>query len=329
MKIIIRPRVFEWYPKLLSYGFVPDEFFTSGGHISRSIDDIVVFQHESEEQLRIILNNDSIFNELIVTIIDDSFVVNLPPANLAETTSPVTDADTVPGFDETEDELGDSGDNRIIEVNPDYRLPKKEEESNYAIKIAQCLNNSTTSEARDLTSLMNRFHALTNELIKIKRLIDSKGKVLDCDPDVKKIIESIIYLKKHPKIDDVFLSPEFNINIVTKVIKVEVEHVIRILGKMLITLPLKLFVGSNPDLSGIRIINLTHTISYNSTLYQAPHVYENGRSCFGGATCDLIINAIAARDVALTFSAILQFLELPNIEDEAGECALLLPEANK
>jgi len=244
LKIIIRHSVFERYPELLSYGFVPDEFFTSGGHISRLTNGIV-FQHESEEQLRRILNNDSIFNELIVTTIDDGFVVNLPPANLVETTSPVTDADIVPGFDETEDELGDSGDNRIIEVNPDYRLPKKEEESNYAIKIAQCLNNSTTSEARDLTSLMNRFHTLTNELIKIKRLIDSKGKVLDCDPDVKKIIESIIYLKKHPKIDDVFLSSEFNINIVTKVIKVEVEHVIRILGKILITLPLKLFVGSN------------------------------------------------------------------------------------
>lgn len=65
--------------------------------------------------------------------------------------------------------------------------------------------------------------------------------------------------------------------------------------------------------------NLTHTTNNTTwTRMQHPHIFENGRACYGGAMDEAVANCIADRDWLTLIEMILAFLDQANTRDSAG-----------
>jgi hypothetical protein len=221
-------------------------------------------------------------------------------------------------------------------VGEEYIFPPSfvnfpEEEADVKLKLASVFNNETSVLARNMVANTNKISCLYNEIIILQRLVNIARNGIDKHPGIEMVIESINNCKLHNKVERVFvLKEEPCIGILTKeIITTElIDGAKRIVGKMLIKLPINLFVGATPSINNIYILNTSHDIVVDETKYQAPHVNYIGCACFGTSE-QIIVDAIVKYDVSAVMCAIIQFLENPNMDDIMGSIAVYLPEVKE
>ena len=215
-------------------------------------------------------------------------------------------------------------------LNPSYNqnLLARDDDDRQLVRIAGVFNNEISTMARNVEALQKEFSELLSKAIKAKRKIEIATSPIAENPDIARLMESIAALRNHGKVEDVFIHRNDNtINVKTKTI-ITRDVILggrRLVGKMLLVIPIKMFIGDTPNVDQLRIYNMTHLICTDGGgKWQAPHVLENGSSCYGDSM-SLIVNAIVARDAVLVVDSIIQFLEQPNLNDMYGRCARLLP----
>lgn len=293
--------------RIESGSFLPDAFFASGGRMHVDAIQNVVLTHPDENELSRLMNTSIVFEGMDRTRRDGVIHLLLREA-------PVEEEMDVDG--EAQAATGVIPSTRQCEIaEPDER---------YQMKIASVFNTEISALARNIQAMQKEFDELFAKLIKLKRRIELALSPLNNNPIITQLIESIVAARRHAKVENAFISGNAIIVVTKQIISVPVSGSRRLVGKVVITLPLQMFVGDSPVVSGVRIYNLTHVINDSTRIWQAPHVVEDGSSCFG-STMQILFDAIVAKDVSLVASAVIQFLEQPNVADPYGRCATLLP----
>ena len=329
MSVLVIPRAAvnqsQHRARIESGAFLPDSFFASQGRMSAEVNGEIMLSHPDENELTRLLNTHTVFEGMDWTRRDGAIYL-LPHG--VETDILRRDAGVLrPALEETREDEAETlqPPHGIVPAIRDYTpLQVAEPDERYQVKIASMFNAEITALARTICTMQKEFDGLFSNLIKLKRKIMLALTPLNDNPIISQLIESIITTRRHAKVERAFICNDL-ITIVTKqIISVPVSGSRRLVGKMMIVLPIQMFVGESPVVSGVRIYNLTHVINDGGRVWQAPHVTEDGASCFG-STMQLIFDAIVAKDVSLVASSVIQFLEQPNIGDPYGRCATLLP----
>jgi hypothetical protein len=329
--MIINKEVFDLVPELRNLSFISDEFYMTGGKSFLNAEGDLVLEHESDdvvfgiacsvsekrdrfdvEDERVVVMNATTDEDVVE---DDEFWEVETPAP-----APTVDAAPTPV-------LAPAPTTRMVAST--VVVPEPEDEKNVKIKIAGAFNNEVSNAARVAADTAARIGQLYSEIVRLERSLAISIGGLDGHPAILKVVESMENLRRNEKIDRVYVAKNSaTICIVTKgIVTAEpINGYARSVGRMLIHLPINLFVGDSPNVGGVLIFNLTHLILGGDGVVsaQAPHVNSAGKCCFGDSK-KLIIDAIASYDVSAAACALIQFLENPNIDDVMGINALQLP----
>jgi hypothetical protein len=326
------------FPDIQNGSYFSDEFFAGDGRLFRT-EGFMNISHSNTQVLYDIVERrlsgdrfvvDRHTNQIIVsplrTLLGDT---GPTPVRAVAIDIPVMAErrDDILVTEEAEVELHDVEENETLVPPTRVFQNTAEEEGRYPIVICGVFNNEIALKARNVDELQKKFDELMNQLLKIRRTINESMPHLN-NPDVSRLIESIHALSRHGKIETVFIKrgePTLCVQTRSIITSSPVMGSRRLVGKMFIEIPIRSFVGDAPDVSKIRIFNMTHVIVIGGgRKFQAPHVAENGSTCYG-SSMQLVFDAMVAKDACLTMDALIQFLEQPNVNDGWGQCAMHLP----
>jgi len=340
--------------------FLPDAFFASGGRISVNASRDVMIAHNNINELLNFINVTELASMSrthvggVIHFVSNSNTpceeecqanaydirVNALREQAATNVQPMVERELGTRHEMGRDPEPEIGPDRIADdeteteelpqcvrpITADYTAAQTAEpDERYQVKIASVFNTEISAMARNVDTMQKEFDDMFSKLIKLKRKIMLALTPLNDNPIITQIIDSISAARQHAKVEQAFINISNNVIVITKpIVTLPVSGSPRLVGKMMITMPLQMFVGENPSVGVMKIHNLTHVISDRSRTWQAPHVVDNGGSCFGNSM-QLIFDAIVAKDISLVVSAVIQFLEQPNVGDPYGRCAAFLP----
>lgn len=323
--------------RIESGAFLPDAFFASNGRMCRRENQDIELEHPEERVLANLLNSNEVFIGMVLGTarIGETYLIPGIPndrrdTNVQHIPAELTRGDriTVPPADALEpgQERGPAPiENGVGPITRNYEsLQVAEPDDTYQIRIAALFNSEISALARNINGMQKEFNDLFSKLIKIKRKIEIALAPLNDNPAIAQLIESIMATRRHAKVENAFINDNSIIVKTKTIVTIPVNGNRRLIGKIMIVLPMNMFVGESPVIAGVKIYNLTHVINDSGRVWQAPHVIEDGSSCFG-STMQILFDAIVAKDVSLITSAVIQFLEQPNVGDSYGRCAALLP----
>lgn len=178
------------------------------------------------------------------------------------------------------------------------------------------------SKVNSMDTLLAEYNSLISKMIEIKRKIDSINVDISKDEDVDIVMNQIAELRSgmpRNKLEKVFVTKQ-NIVIQTRSIIANGEDAKRYnIGRLQFIVPLNTMLGLRPIASAVYVHNIDYVIkdNENESYYFAPHTYNNG-VCFGNAT-ELIVEALAKKDLQALCDVLIRFYENPNMADAMGQ----------